>query len=175
MHRVSVPGETIAVIGAGASPLVGALAAAGRKVIAIDIADAALDVLRNTLEPGAPVTFVVADVRELRLETPVDAWHDRAVFHFLTTPDDQRAYVESAAAAVRVGGHCVIASFRQMVRRCVVVFLPHSTTLPHFASCFAPAFALVDSFPHDHVTPWGSVQRFTYAVLRRVEGIGRVE
>jgi threonine dehydrogenase-like Zn-dependent dehydrogenase len=167
MHRVSVPGSTVAVIGAGASALVGVLAA-DRTVIAVDIADAALDVLRNSLEPSAPVSFIAADVRELQLETSVDAWHDRAVFHFLTTPVDQRAYVQSAAAAVRVGGHCVIASFAPDGPSMCSGLPTAQHDAESFRSLFAPAFELVESFTHDHVTPWDSIQRFTYAVLRRV-------
>jgi threonine dehydrogenase-like Zn-dependent dehydrogenase len=167
MHRVSVPGSTVAVIGAGASPLVGVLAASGRHVVAVDIADAALDVLRNLIDPSAPVIFVAADVRELQLENPIDAWHDRAVFHFLTTPDDQRAYVQSAGAAVRVGGHCVIASFAPDGPNMCSGLPTAQHDAESFRNLFAPAFELVESFPHDHLTPWGSVQRFTYAVLRR--------
>jgi threonine dehydrogenase-like Zn-dependent dehydrogenase len=168
MHRVSVPGSTVAVIGAGASPLVGLLAAAGRQVVAVDIADAALDVLRNSLEPTAHVTFLAADVCELRIDAPIDAWHDRAVFHFLTTQDDQRAYVQSAAAAVRIGGHCVMASFAPDGPSMCSGLPTAQHDAESFRSLFEPEFELVESFTHDHMTPWDSVQRFTYALLRRV-------
>jgi threonine dehydrogenase-like Zn-dependent dehydrogenase len=168
MHRVSGPGSTVAVIGAGASALVGVLAAAGRQVVAVDIADAALNVLRNTLKPSAAITFIASDVRDLRLDTPVDAWHDRAVFHFLTAPDDQHAYVLSAATAVRGGGHCVIASFAPDGPRMCSGLPTAQHDAESFRHLFAPAFELIESFPHDHVTPWDSVQRFNYAVLRRI-------
>jgi threonine dehydrogenase-like Zn-dependent dehydrogenase len=168
MHRVSVPGSTVAVIGAGASPLVGVLAAAGRHVVAVDIAEAALDVLRCLLDPSASVSFIAADVRDLQIDTPIDAWHDRAVFHFLTTADDQRTYVQSAATSVRVGGHCVIASFAPDGPSMCSGLPTAQHDADSFRKLFSPEFELVESFPHDHVTPWDSVQSFTYAVLRRI-------
>jgi 2-polyprenyl-3-methyl-5-hydroxy-6-metoxy-1,4-benzoquinol methylase len=170
MHRVSVQGETVAVVGAGGSPLVEILAQAGRKVVAVDIAEAALDVLRASVSSSAPgaVTYKVADVRELQFDAPIDAWHDRAVFHFLTTPDDQRAYVQAATAAVRSGGHCVIASFAPDGPTMCSGLPTAQHDADSFRALFTPAFTLVESFTHDHVTPWDSVQRFTYAVLQRL-------
>ena len=38
-------------------------------------------------------------------------WHDRAVFHFLTSPAQQEAYLARLAAAVGHGGHAIIATF----------------------------------------------------------------
>jgi ubiquinone/menaquinone biosynthesis C-methylase UbiE len=170
MHRVTVPGDTVAVVGAGASPLVALLATSGRKVVAIDISADALDVLRKSIAPPADtaVTYEVADVRELRFESPIDAWHDRAVFHFLTSADDQRAYVNAAADAVRVGGHCVVASFAPDGPSMCSGLPTAQHDAESFRDLFGPVFTLVESFTHDHLTPWHSVQRFTYAVLRRL-------
>jgi hypothetical protein len=38
------------------------------------------------------------------------AWHDRAVFHFLTNPADLATYVNLAASAVTPGGFLIIAT-----------------------------------------------------------------
>ncbi|MBZ4171019.1 hypothetical protein JYG45_24285, partial [Escherichia fergusonii] len=40
-----------------------------------------------------------------------DVWHDRAAFHFLTAPEERAAYVERLRAALRPGGHVIIATF----------------------------------------------------------------
>jgi len=38
-------------------------------------------------------------------------WHDRAVFHFLTTPAQRLAYVATVASAVKPGGHVIVGTF----------------------------------------------------------------
>lgn len=163
----------VVTVGAGASPLVGDLLAAGYVVIAVDIAQAALDALGAALsEPARRVaaerlTTVVADVRELRLAEAVDVWHDRAVFHFFVQPADRAAYVTAAAHAVRRGGHLVIATFApDGPTRCSgLPVMRHDTA--SLRETFDSAFDLVDSAEADHVTPSGGAQRFTHAVLQR--------
>ena len=160
-------------VGAGASPLVAALLGMGHDVIAVDIAQAALDALVGTLgETSAPLatehlTLVAADVRALRLDEAVDVWHDRAVFHFLVDRDDQSKYAHAAAAAVRSGGHLVIATFAPNgPTSCSGLPVARHDTAS-LQSVFAPDFELVDSFEAVHHTPWEAEQRFTHAVLRR--------
>ena len=36
-----------------------------------------------------------------------DVWHDRAVFHFLTSPEERQAYVQAVLRAVKPGGHVI--------------------------------------------------------------------
>jgi hypothetical protein len=40
-----------------------------------------------------------------------DVWRDRAVFHFLTTPEARAAYVSNMRRSIKPGGHVVIATF----------------------------------------------------------------
>ena len=55
--------------------------------------------------------MVCADVREVRFDGPVDVWHDRAVFHFLTDPADRARYVAQVLKSVKTGGHVIVAAF----------------------------------------------------------------
>lgn len=156
-------------IGAGATPLVGELAADGYEVIAIDVSAAAIGALGAQLTGITGIEYLVADVRTLRLGELVVAWHDRAVFHFLVRPIDRAAYVASARASIRVGGHVVIATFApDGPAQCsgLPVERYDATSL---SAAFDDGFELTQSFEADHETPWGTVQRFTHAVLRRVE------
>ncbi|MDH5291466.1 MAG: hypothetical protein OEY41_15840 [Acidimicrobiia bacterium] len=110
------------------------------------------------------------DGRTLSLSEPVQAWQNRAVFHFLIAPGDQQAYVTAAAATVRPGGHLVLAGFgpagpAQCSGLPVARHDPDSLAL-----AFAPAFELVASFEADHLTPWGSTQRFLHTLFRRGAG-----
>lgn len=175
VRRVTAPDEQcrVVTVGAGASPLVAALAHLGHQMIAVDIAPAALDALVAGIPEGIDLiragrlTLVVADVRSLRLAEPVDVWHDRAVFHFLVDTDDRAAYVRAAAAAVRVGGHLVIATFAPSGPESCSGLPVARHDADSLRADFGEAFELVEAFELDHVTPWSSSQRFTHAVLRR--------
>ena len=85
---------SIADIGAGASTLVDDLLERGyTNLTVLDISQRALDVARARLGRAALfVRWVHADATELVLPPcSLDVWHDRAVFHFLTTVEERRA------------------------------------------------------------------------------------
>jgi len=99
----------------------------------------------------------------------VDLWHDRAVFHFLTTADDKRAYVENMGQALRAGGHAVIATFAlDGPPKCsgleVARYSPST-----LAQALGGGFELLRSAERTHTTPAGRDQRFTYTLFRKRE------
>jgi SAM-dependent methyltransferase len=164
VRRVSAYGSRVLVAGAGASALVTALAADGdRELIAADISSAALDQLQNQLNALAGSTSTVqmivgdiCDIGDVGNLKPVDVWHDRAVFHFLNDPADRGRYAAAARSTVRPAGHLVIATF--------------SPSGPEECSGLPVtrhSVELIESFEREHLTPWGSAQAFTHAVLRR--------
>ena len=57
------------------------------------------------------VRWIVGDVTRATDIGEFDLWHDRAVFHFLTTGEDRRAYVNLAARTVRQGGFLIMSTF----------------------------------------------------------------
>lgn len=163
-----MPTSRVAIIGAGVSALVPDLVRRGyHSLDAVDFAQAALDQLAGLLgEDAEKVRFVCADVREVGFDGPIDVWHDRATFHFLTTPVDQAAYLQRVRDAVRPGGHVVLATFSERGPT-------HCSGLPvarHSAATltglFGDSFELIDTFERDHTTPWGAPQAFTHALLR---------
>jgi 2-polyprenyl-3-methyl-5-hydroxy-6-metoxy-1,4-benzoquinol methylase len=103
-------------IGAGESTLVDDLLARGYEDITVfDVSQTALDVTKKRLGPLAePIKWVVADITHVELEpSAYDVWHDRAVFHFLTSVEQRAAYVRNAATAVKPGGHVIVSTFGQ--------------------------------------------------------------
>jgi ubiquinone/menaquinone biosynthesis C-methylase UbiE len=101
-------------VGGGASTLVDGLIERGyRSVTVLDIAPAALAAARERLGPAADgVRWIVADALTHPLPPgSVDVWHDRALFHFLTSADDRRTYVAQVQRAVRPNGHVIVATF----------------------------------------------------------------
>jgi SAM-dependent methyltransferase len=107
----SPPGRVIDV-GGGTSPLVERLLDAGYAVTVLDISDAALARSRERLaERASSVRWLAADITAAPEVGQYDVWHDRAVFHFLTRPEDRQRYVELVTRELPPEGHAVIATF----------------------------------------------------------------
>ena len=166
---MTVPWDPVAVIGCGLSTLISELVEIGyMAIIAIDIAQSALDQLRVSLGDGASnVTFVRADARTVRLAHTVALWHDRATFHFLTDDADQKAYAATAARSVKPGGYLVMAEFAIDGPTSCSGLTVARHSVASLQSIFGDGFDLIESFERDHVTPLGAVQRFIHAVLIR--------
>ena len=134
----------------------------------LDIAAAAIERAKARLGDRADrVRWIVGDVLMLEALPAVDLWHDRAVFHFLVEPQDQRRYVEQAAASVVPGGHLIVATFGpEGPERCsgLPVMRRDAASIE---AAFAPAFRLIDSVSETHVTPWGKPQAFVYGLMQR--------
>ena len=101
-------------VGGGASTLPDDLLSKGFKDITIlDISREALEVSKNRLANKAHVIqWLEADITTVQLKpNHYDLWHDRAVFHFLTKPEDRQKYINTLQNAVKPGGHVLIATF----------------------------------------------------------------
>jgi hypothetical protein len=76
-------------------------------------AQTAIEVTKKRLGSAADqVRWLVGDIVEIELKPHAyDLWDDRAVFHFLTTPEQRRAYVRQVTRAVKPGGHVMVSTF----------------------------------------------------------------
>ena len=87
------PEAAIIDVRAGASTLVDARLGY-RRLSMLDLSERGLDVSMTRLQ------WLVGDVTTLALpEATYDVWHDRAVFHFLTDPEQRARYVEAASSS----------------------------------------------------------------------------
>ena len=163
----SAPGSVIDV-GAGTSTLVDELIAAGwPSVTVLDVSAAALEKTHERLGSETDVRFVVADILEWRPDDTFDVWHDRAVFHFLTQPEQQQRYVATAARAVRTGGVLVIGTFGPNGPEQCSGLPVARHDVASLRSRFTSAFEVLDSRTEVHRTPWNTDQEFTWVTLRR--------
>ncbi|HEX4783040.1 MAG TPA: class I SAM-dependent methyltransferase [Candidatus Sulfotelmatobacter sp.] len=159
------PGSSIIDVGAGESTLADDLLSLGyENITALDISQIAVDVCKKRLGAIASrVRWLVADVTapDLRLGA-YDVWHDRAVFHFLTTVEQRIAYVRNVARSVRRGGHVIVSTFGpEGPSRCsgLDVVRYNAESLHHE---FGKSFRLVESAEELHQTPFGTTQQFLY-------------
>jgi SAM-dependent methyltransferase len=168
LSTVARPGSAVVDIGAGAARLADRLLADGwSDVTVLDVSAEALAIMRSRLAGRDGVSFVLTDVLDWSPTRSYDAWHDRAVFHFLVSAEARARYAAVAAAAVRPGGALVIATFAaDGPTQCSG--LP---TMRYDADALAAelgdAFELEHAEREEHVTPSGVVQPFTWAVLGR--------
>lgn len=158
-------------IGGGASVLVDCLLEKGYVHVAVlDVSDAALTVAHERLGPlGDDVAWIESDVLEWR---PVpglfELWHDRAVFHFLTRPEEQKAYRNVMMTALVPGGWAVIGTFApDGPEKCSGLPVARHDAAS-VARILGPDFELIEEVREEHCTPGGKVQKFCWCLFRRV-------
>ena len=107
------PESCVLDVGGGDSRLVDHLSARGMECLAVlDVSGAALRRAQARLGEAASVpVWIEADVTGEWSLKPMDIWHDRAVFHFLTAPEDQTRYLDHLRHVLKVQGYAIIATF----------------------------------------------------------------
>jgi len=158
-------------VGGGESTLVDDLLAKGYHNLAVlDVSQTALDATRARLgKAGERIHWLCADVTQADLPAhSFDVWHDRAVFHFLTTPEQRNAYVQLAARAVRPGGHVIVSTFGPEGPTTCSGLDVARYDAGSLHSKFGERFRLIESSMELHRTPFGSTQQFLYCYCRLV-------
>ncbi len=157
-------------VGGGASTLVDDLLVQGfTDLTVIDLAASALVQSQERLGARAKgVRWLAGDATtELLASVSVDLWHDRAVFHFLTSDAQRSAYVEQVERCVRPGKFVVLSTFApDGPERCSG--LPVARYSPEaLAGALGPAFVKLAEAREHHTSPLGAVQSFSYVLCRR--------
>lgn len=158
-------------VGGGASTLVDDLLSSGfTNLSVLDLSAAALAAARNRLVfRASDVQWIEADITKADLPAnQYDIWHDRAVFHFLTSPEDRAAYVKAVIRSVKPGGHVIVATFAEDgPAQCSGLPVMRYRADDLHAE-FGDAFSLLNHRKEAHHTPSGTVQQFVYCYCRRV-------
>lgn len=157
-------------VGGGASTLVDDLVAEGYSDLTVlDLSAAALNAARQRLGVReSKVRWIEADITKVDLPANrYDIWHDRAVFHFLTTPEQREAYVRTVFRSVKPGGHVIVATFAEdgPVQCSGLPVMRYRPDELHDE--FGEAFTLLKHTKEAHRTPSGTVQQFVYCYCRR--------
>jgi SAM-dependent methyltransferase len=132
------------------------------------VSQTALDVTKKRLGLLAErVHWIVADISQMQLEPlTYDVWHDRAVFHFLTSTEQRSVYVRNVATAVKPGGHVIVSTFGpEGPTKCSGLdVMRYDAESLHGE--FGKHFRLVESSKELHETPVGTMQQFLYCYCR---------
>ena len=162
-------GDSVIDVGGGASNFADALLGRGfRDVTVLDISSTGMRHAQQRLGARARhVHWVVTDLLAWRPPRRYRVWHDRAVFHFLTSQSAQSQYLDVLDAATEPASVAVFGLFApDGPRRCsgLPVARYSVTTL---TDRLGVGWQLIAEDREEHTTPAGRIQPFTWAALRK--------
>ena len=161
-------------IGGGDSNLVDFLLDESYQPISVlDISETALNRAKQRLgEQADRVEWIVSDITACAPVQPVDFWHDRAAFHFLTTSDQISRYMTAVRVGVTPNGYLTIGTFSENgpetgsglpIRR-----YREQTLTDELARGFRKLRCLTE----DPITPIQTSQNFLFCSFQRVHQNG---
>jgi 2-polyprenyl-3-methyl-5-hydroxy-6-metoxy-1,4-benzoquinol methylase len=160
--------EPVIDIGGGASTLVDRLLERGHTdVTVLDVSAHALGLAQRRLSDRAQqVHWETADLLQWTAPRRFALWHDRAVFHFLTDPDDRAHYRELATTSVIPGGYLILATFAaDGPEQCSGLAVARYRA-DELADTLGAGFTTVKTRREHHHTPTGAAQPFTWLLMR---------
>lgn len=136
----------------------------------LDISEAALERARLRLGANAEsVEWIVSDVRDFFPTKSFDLWHDRAAYHFLTSPDDQAGYLSLARKWIKLGGYLILGTFStDGPKKCSGLEISQYDESA-LTAAFEDGFQKIECLTEDHQTPFGTFQNFLFCTFRRVD------
>lgn len=151
-------------IGGGASILVDRLNERGYQHLAVlDISGNALAYAKKRLAAAAEqIEWFESDITVFQSPHQFDLWHDRAVFHFLTTATDRAHYMETLQRTLKPGGHLIMAAFAiGGPPKCSGLDIVQYDAEKLIAE-LGSGFTLLEEDSEIHVTPTEKAQQFAY-------------
>ena len=156
-------------IGGGDSKLVDFLLDEGyENITVLDISENALERAKKRLgKKSQKVNWIVSDISEFKPKTTYDIWHDRATFHFLTTEEQVKKYVEITGKWVT--GFLIIGTFSEIgPKKCSGLDIKQYSE-SELEKQFWNRFEKLKCRTEDHITPFETKQNFTFCVFEKIK------
>ena len=133
------------------------------NVSILDISNNALnEVQKRTSKYTNRGNLFNSNVLDFNTGKKFDLWHDRAVFHFLTTEKEVRSYIEISENHIRKGGTLIIGTFSENgPLKCSGLEISRYS-VEDLKLLFAESFELVEDLNTDHTTPFDTIQNFNF-------------
>jgi cyclopropane fatty-acyl-phospholipid synthase-like methyltransferase len=163
------PDARIIDIGGGESRLAWFLLERGfRNITVLDISAEAIKRAQVRLgDRAALVKWIVADVTGFEPGEPYDVWHDRATFHFLTTPREVSGYLGHARAALPAGGYLLIGTFSDNGPGKCSGLPVRQYNEKSLTQELDNGFDKIRCVTEDHETPFHTTQHFLFCSFKR--------
>jgi 2-polyprenyl-3-methyl-5-hydroxy-6-metoxy-1,4-benzoquinol methylase len=135
-------------------------------ITVVDLSQVALDEA-NERNPKNSVHWIQDDIRTWQPLRTFDLWHDRAMYHFLTEPKDQRHYWRMAENSIAPGGHIIVATFAEDGPTHCSGLPVKRYTVRQLREAMGSEFIFKSSEDELHRTPDGHEQPFHWVVATR--------
>ncbi|CAM2879401.1 SAM-dependent methyltransferase [Chryseobacterium flavum] len=155
-------------VGGGDSNLVDYLLEEGyENITVLDISERALERAKQRLGAKAgKVKWIVTDVTAFEPPESYDIWHDRAAFHFLTTPEQVSDYLKIAGKYVN---NCIVLgtfSTNGPLKCSGLEIQQYDEN--SLAEKFKTSFEKIKCITEDHITPFNTTQNFIFCSFRKL-------
>lgn len=155
-------------IGGGDSKLVDFLLEEGyTDITVLDISEASLERAKKRLgDKGKYVNWIVSDIKSFKPTRKYDLWHDRAVFHFLTSEEEVKSYLSIVKKCAK--GFMIIGTFSTSgPDKCSgLPVKQYDDAL--LTNLFMEGFNKIKCIDVDHITPFQTTQHFTFCSFKRI-------
>ncbi len=162
--------EAILDVGAGDSRLPDFLLKSGYKDLSVlDISSQALSLSKKRVEKlGARLKWIETDILNFKPGREYSLWHDRAVYHFLSTRSEQIRYKSILLNTLKNKGIAIISGFSKNngPHKCSGLSV-NKLNRESLQDNFGTEFTIIDDFEQLHLTPSGSKQNFYWAILKK--------
>ena len=155
-------------IGGGDSLVVDFLLKLGyTDITVLDISAAAIERAKKRLGTDATkVEWLVTDILDFKPTKTYEVWHDRAVFHFLREQEEVNTYVDMVN---QYAENIILATFSPSgpIKCSGLEITQYDQN--QIEDTFGSDFSVENYFTADHVTPFNTVQNFSFARMKKKE------
>lgn len=156
-------------VGGGDSLLVDFLLKEGfEDITVLDISESALQKAKTRLgDLSKKVKWIASDITSFIPEREYDLWHDRAVFHFLTSEDDINKYIGVLQNGLMSNGGLVLGTFSEEgPKKCSGLEIKQYTEVS-MTDRLKKLFDKIKCITVDHLTPFNTIQNFIFCTFRK--------
>ncbi|MBV8328045.1 class I SAM-dependent methyltransferase [Chryseobacterium sp.] len=155
-------------IGGGDSNLVDFLLEEGyENITVLDISAKALEKARQRLGDKADrVKWIATDITTFEPTESYDIWHDRAAFHFLTSPEQVAKYIDITEQ--NINGFMVLGTFsKNGPTKCSGLDIRQYDE-ESLSETFNENFEKIKCITEDHTTPFDTTQNFVFCSFKKI-------
>lgn len=156
-------------VGGGDSFLVDHLLTQGyTNITVLDISANAIARAKKRLgSKSKTVKWIVGDITEFEPTEVYAVWHDRAVFHFLTTDNDIKRYKTVLKKSMHQEGQLIVGTFSETgPDKCSGINIKKYSE-ESLAAVFSHTFETITLHSETHETPFNTTQNFSFAHLKQ--------
>lgn len=154
-------------IGGGDSSLVDFLLEDGyENITVLDISAKALEKAKQRLgDKAEKVKWIATDITAFEPNETYDIWHDRAAFHFLTTPEQVSKYIDIAKK--NINRFLVLGTFsKNGPTKCSGLDIQQYDE-ESLSEKFEAGFEKIKCITEDHTTPFETIQNFVFCSFKK--------